>query len=764
MPALPADSPIDSKLDPDSTSPGLEAPTERRSTEQPGLSSITLNGARIGWRRRALLLAAVLGSLGIFLLARVLANDAHLAAEWRALSGGQLQLIGSPLPALKPFMDKDLVAIAGPDGVFVEYDVLDMTHSSRWMSDLDMRRHLDHSRLIASQALAAGSVTLSFSDGSRVAVPTTPRGYTNLGATFWMLSAFGLVLYLLGWIVPLVQSNPRNLLYALMAMAQAAQLLVSAVASVPALTLPAPLVLHEPAVRTLLDAVTASAIITICVWYPNPLPAGKLIAGLVWLCTIAFGVMARSPEMSHEWGWSQALLLGQGLLAIALLSWSYQREPHPFVAAMRRFGVVTVCTLALLSLAVSQMPAMPVDLRPSASAGPIIWSVFFASVVMLLPFVARSQHIMREFAMLAGISTVATSMDLLFVAVFSFSQFTSLTLSLFLSLGVYAAIRQWLVNQMMGARALTTERMFNHLYRIAREVEAKPERAGDRMIELLRNVFEPLEAARTNGRETQSRVTGNGAVLLVPLPNLVDAPTVKGMVALRFAERGKRLFTPEDARLADRIVEQLMRALAHDRAVERGRTEERVRIAQDLHDDIGARLLTLMYKAPTQEMENYVRHTLQDLKTLTRGLAAKNHPLSLAAAEWKTDIAQRLSAAHCELEWRLTLDQDITLSMVQWSSLTRVLRELVSNILAHAQASQVNITCELSQGRFTLLIQDNGKGRNPDAWSHGLGLGGIRKRVKLMSGSVNWRELEPRGIACTVIVPRLTQATAVRPN
>jgi signal transduction histidine kinase len=239
---------------------------------------------------------------------------------------------------------------------------------------------------------------------------------------------------------------------------------------------------------------------------------------------------------------------------------------------------------------------------------------------------------------------------------------------------------------------------------------------------------------------------------------------MKGMVALRFAERGKRLFTPEDARLADRIVEQLMRALAHDRAVERGRSEERVRIAQDLHDDIGARLLTLMYKAPTEEMENYVRHTLQDLKTLTRGLAAKSHPLSLAAAEWKTDIAQRMSAAHCELDWRFTLDQDITLNMVQWSSLTRVLRELVSNVLAHAQATQVSILCELDQGRFTLLIQDDGKGRNPEAWSHGLGLGGIRKRVKLMTGTVTWRELDPRGIECLVVVPRLAQASAASPS
>ena len=154
---------------------------------------------------------------------------------------------------------------------------------------------------------------------------------------------------------------------------------------------------------------------------------------------------------------------------------------------------------------------------------------------------------------------------------------------------------------------------------------------------------------------------------------------------LRFAERGKRLFTAEDARLADRIVEQLRRAVAHDRAIEQGRSEERGRIAQDLHDDIGARLLTLMYKAPNTEMEDYVRHTLQDLKTLTRGLAATTHFLSHAAAEWKADIAQRLAPTGCTLEWSFTQDVDIQLNVVQWSGLTRILRELVSNIIAHAQ-------------------------------------------------------------------------------
>ena len=50
--------------------------------------------------------------------------------------------------------------------------------------------------------------------------------------------------------------------------------------------------------------------------------------------------------------------------------------------------------------------------------------------------------------------------DLLFVAAFSLGQFASLTLSLFLSLALYAAVRQWMLTQMMGNHMLTAERMF----------------------------------------------------------------------------------------------------------------------------------------------------------------------------------------------------------------------------------------------------------------------------------------------------------------
>jgi signal transduction histidine kinase len=279
------------------------------------------------------------------------------------------------------------------------------------------------------------------------------------------------------------------------------------------------------------------------------------------------------------------------------------------------------------------------------------------------------------------------------------------------------------------------------------------------MRRLLREVFDPIEA-RTAARGTRrSQVLSDGTHLVVPVPEInTGAAASAGAVVLGFAERGRRLFTDEDARLADRMVDLITRAVAFDQAVEHGRIEERARIAQDLHDDIGARLLTLMYKAPTPEMEDYVRHTLKDLKTLTRGLAAPNHRLTHAAAEWKADMTQRVSAAGGELVWTFHCDRDVELSVVQWSAVTRVLRELVSNALAHARAATVQVEIRLERGRLTLVIADDGDGRNPAGWSHGLGLSGVRKRVKQLGGDVAWAENEPRGIVCRVAVPGLTDA------
>jgi signal transduction histidine kinase len=704
-----------------------------------------------GTRLRLLVVVALLGCLSLFLWIRTLAQAPHIDAAWTANAQGQLELSDTGDPRLRGFEGK---ALRGVEirGRVEPLDALLLQRSPRWLVDDAERDRLVAQWTRFATALEARELRLVFEDGSAASVQPRARGVGGLGAMFWLLAALALVLYLVAMVVLLVRPNMRNLMYALMSVCQAGNLVFMAAETIPDLGLPRELAPWDATARLAFDVFTAAAIVHATTIHPRQVPGHSAISGLVWLAAAAIVSLSAAGRLPGVWWWTQGAAITFGLLAIALLSWSYRLQPHPFAVVVRRFSIVAIGTLALLTLAVAAAEGRSSAQYTIAAVGSMIWYVFLASLLLLVPFLSRSQQVMREFSLLAGISTVATSLDLLFVAVFSLGQFASLTISLFLSLGAYAGVRQWILNQMMGTNMLTTERMFEQLYRVAREVEVAPEKTAELLSRLLRELFEPLEVMRAERPAARTRVLADGSALVVPVPAL-GAGTQPGSLVLRFAQRGKRMFTQEDARLTDRVVEQLKRAVAYDRAVEQGRSEERVRIAQDLHDDIGARLLTLMYKAPSPEMEDYVRHTLQDLKTLTRGLAAPSHRLSHAVAEWKADLSQRLTAAHCELGWSFSSDRDVMLSVVQWSALTRVLRELVTNAISHAHATRVDIEASVEDGAFTLTVVDNGLGRNPQAWAHGLGLGGVRKRVKQLGGDVRWSEIQPLGIACRVHVP-----------
>ena len=714
----------------------------------------------MGWRLRFLVVAALVGCLGVLLLARWMAGTPQLPAEWVTTASGQLQLAGSSDPRLQPHVGKVLSSVGSPGRRSVSPDVLALTPSARWIiDDADrVQQQVMHGQL--DLLLQQSTVRLTFVDGGAVDVAPMPRGIASLGALFWLLTGLGLVVYMVGMIVVLASPSTRTLLYAAMCSSQAGNLIFLALESTLVFGLPEPLSRLDFPCRVAFDLITSAAVVHAAALHPRKVPGFTLIGWAAWASMIVIGLPAAAGMVQDAWWWTQGGVAAMGMFTVVLLVWSYHLLRHPFAIVMRRFGLMAVSTWILLTVAVAIASAdrVPSMQQQVAEIGPVIWYVFLSSLLLLMPFLSKSQQVMREFSLLAAISTVATSLDLLFVAVFSFGQFTSVTLALFLSLGLYAGAREWVLNRVRSRNMLTTERMFEKVYRMAREVEAHPDRAPSLLVHLLQELFEPLEAVVVQKRSQAVRVVSDGSTLLLPVPALTDKQvSAPASIVMRFANRGQRLFTSDDARLTDRVVEQLCRAVAFDRAVEQGRSEERLRIAQDLHDDIGARLLTLMYKAQSPEMEDYVRHTLQDLKTLTRGLAAPNHPLSHAAGEWKADLTQRLNAAQVHLGWHLAFDRDVSLTVVQWSGLTRVMRELCTNAIAHAGATRVDIDFQLVEDRLDLSVTDNGQGRNPQAWAHGLGLGGVRKRVKQLGGEVDWHEIEPHGIRCQVVIRRLSE-------
>jgi signal transduction histidine kinase len=709
-----------------------------------------------GARLALLVLFALLGCLAVASIIHALSASTHVPAQWRAGAQGRIELAASDEPALQPHIGKVLTGLMGTNDVVALADSLALQRSPRWVIDDGDRARQRVAQAQLTAALASERVRLVFADDSRVELATVPRGLASLPLVTWLLCAAALALYLIAVLVTLAHPTARNLVYAMMALCQAASLLLMSGEIALEFGLPAPLARWSLPLLAAFDLLTGAAMINAACLHPRRLPGSGWIALAGWGAALGLVAAIGSGGLPQVWWWTQLMVLAMGGVAIGLLSWSYHIEPHPFAIVLRQFGVVTAITWGLMTTALAVSDGLRGVPHNIADTAGVVWHVYLVAMLMLVPFLAKSRNVLREFSLLAAISSVAISMYLLFVALPSLGQLAALTLSLFVSIGVYSAARQWILNQLRGSNVLTTERMFEHLYRMAREVEARPERAPTLLSQLLGDLFEPLEVNVGELRARKTRVAGDGSSMLVPLPVLGDEATPPQSVLLRFAQHGRRLFTLEDARLTDRVVEQLRRAVHFDKAVEQGRREERLRLAQDLHDDIGARLLTLMYKAQSPEMEDYVRHTLQDLKTLTRGLAASNHRLSHAAAEWKSDLSHRLTAAHVELKWSLVFDDDILLTVVHWSALTRILRELVSNAIAHSQAQWLDIEFRLEADRIELTITDNGVGRNPRSWSHGLGLGGVRKRVKQLGGEVEWREAVPNGISCRVVIRDLS--------
>ena len=713
----------------------------------------------VGWRLRLLVVAALLGCGGLFLLARGLADAEQLVAPWRIDAAGDIALGTAAGGSLEAHAGKSLVALSAGERRLELPDALILQRSARWMIDDEARaRHWElHARL--AELLDQPSPRMHFSDGTQIEVPLLHLGLDGLGGTFWLMSAIALALYLSAMVMVLSGLSMHNLLYALMALCQAGNLLFIAAASTPRLGLPPLVADWDMTARMAFDFVTAAAAVQLCSLQAPRVRGAQRLATAAWAFAAVLIALQALGLLTHAWWWTQLGVLALCLLGVAILGTSYRAQVDPLVMQLRRFGLVVAVTWTLLTLGIATTVRMAGAANSLTGVASTIWIVFLASLLLLVPFFARSQQILREFSLLAAVSTVATSLDLLFVAVFSFGEFASLALSFFIGLAVYAGARQWILNQLLSRTRLTTERVFEQLYRSVREVEAHPERTPDLLMNLLRECFEPMQARLGSEQLGATRIEDRGATLVAPVPVLAIEPAAPGTgtsVRLRHAQHGRRRFTIEDARLADRIVEQLRHAVLFDRAVEQGRNEERTRIAQDLHDDIGARLLTLMYKAQSPEMEEYLRHTLKDLKTLTRGLAKGNHRLSHAAAEWKADLTHRLTAADIVLGWSFDAGRDVSLNVVQWSALTRILRELVSNTIAHAGATRVDVSLQLDGDRFVLEVTDDGHGRDPRRWSHGLGLGGVRKRVKQLGGDVEWDEVAPRGIRCRVRVPALS--------
>lgn len=174
--------------------------------------------------------------------------------------------------------------------------------------------------------------------------------------------------------------------------------------------------------------------------------------------------------------------------------------------------------------------------------------------------------------------------------------------------------------------------------------------------------------------------------------------------------------------------------------VEQIAEKERKRIAADLHDDLGAKLLTIVHTSDNDRISTLAREALEEMRLSVRGLTGKPMVLSDSLADWRSEVVSRLGQAGIECEWRNPNDLiEEPLSSRTYVQTTRIVREAVSNIIKHSGASHVIISTDvdLENHVFSLVIQDNGKGIPTEMdgrLDRGHGMTSMKHRAKQLNG------------------------------
>jgi signal transduction histidine kinase len=296
---------------------------------------------------------------------------------------------------------------------------------------------------------------------------------------------------------------------------------------------------------------------------------------------------------------------------------------------------------------------------------------------------------------------------------------------------------------------------------------------------LTRDVHYPLlpygkYTLRVQAGDADQTWFGNTAsfAFIVPTP-LWRAPWALTLYALALLA-----LTGGAARLISaRRFRRRLAVIAGQQAMER----ERMRIARDMHDEIGSKLtkISFMTERAKRELQGQEpiaqkldsiagtsRDLLQTLDEIVWAVNPHNDTLEHLAAylgQYATEYLQNTSV-ECELHIPRGLPH-YPLSAEARHNLFLAFEESLNNALKHGRATRVRVDMQLEPSRFDIIIRDNGCGFDADAISSpangdgpvsrtgGNGLPNMRQRLDLLGGECTVESQPGRGTTVILSVP-----------
>jgi signal transduction histidine kinase len=195
--------------------------------------------------------------------------------------------------------------------------------------------------------------------------------------------------------------------------------------------------------------------------------------------------------------------------------------------------------------------------------------------------------------------------------------------------------------------------------------------------------------------------------------------------------------------------------------------EERSRIACEMHDDLGSTLTSTIMalelikqkpgaSGPLIMMEHSANRLSCQINEIIWNMNVHNDNLESLSDYMLRFASAFLKEAGIQFSWT----EDLTETNVPISGQQRRIiylcgKELINNIVKHAEATKVQLDIKYSSGQLTVNIEDNGlglEGSKSSSAGSGNGLFNIRNRIAGMNGQITWQHGNP-GTHVEIIVP-----------
>jgi signal transduction histidine kinase len=186
---------------------------------------------------------------------------------------------------------------------------------------------------------------------------------------------------------------------------------------------------------------------------------------------------------------------------------------------------------------------------------------------------------------------------------------------------------------------------------------------------------------------------------------------------------------------------------------------ERQRIGRDLHDGLGGMLAGIKMNLSQQAQSEYhnlntVISRLDESVTELRRIARNMMPESLVKIGLETalhDLCELLQNEDTQIEFQ-AINVDEKISDPAQMHIYRIIQELLSNAVRHAQPSNIMLQCSQNQSRFYITVEDDGTGFDTGMLSEspGIGFSNIRNRVAYMNGTMEITSAENEGTTVNI--------------